>query len=456
MNHINNLLQLNKNNWQKICTAEDWSKPEFQYVLKNIFKNNASYHRKQWEFITIFLCLTQQGKLHKNSVGASFGAGKEPLIYRLLPFVKSFHATDLYSWSTGWDTAKMGKQDTPMDFLTRNAPEGVDLDKLMASEMDMRKLKGIEDNSLDFCYSSCAIEHIGHRDDFISHLKEVKRVLKEDGVYVVTTEFLFNAQTIANKGNYKFNIEYLRDLFTELGLDSLSLFDAGCEESRLNIPRPFFRPLKGGKQMEKTLASAAILDIEGVKYTSCCFVLAPSKGNNVSTFKVKGLEQSAAFVKRKGRNTLKNMFSSPRELDPFYSLNKKSRLYLDDHMQFRSMDDMSPPTLKLNNKNFCFTDYLFFGNNKAAFTINYDISNYTGKVNWLLVEKTPMQLRGKTKIQSKVINHKNLNGSTKVTFDFQAKPEKVYAVIGQVQSKLLVLKSLDFAIDHIYVSAQLN
>ena len=109
------------NNWQKTCAAEDWSKPEFKYVLENIFTGNASYHRKQWEFVAIFINLIQQGKLDGNSVGASFGAGKEPLIYHVLPYVKSFLATDLYSWNTGWDKDKMNQNEQPIEFLKRNA-----------------------------------------------------------------------------------------------------------------------------------------------------------------------------------------------------------------------------------------------------------------------------------------------------------------------------------------------
>ena len=41
----------------------------------------------------------------------------------------------------------------------------------------MRALE-FEDASFDFCYSSCAMEHIGKYDDFLEHLREVRRVLE--------------------------------------------------------------------------------------------------------------------------------------------------------------------------------------------------------------------------------------------------------------------------------------
>ena len=422
------------NNWQKTCAAEDWSKPEFKYVLENIFTGNASYHRKQWEFVAIFINLIQQGKLDGNSVGASFGAGKEPLIYHVLPYVKSFLATDLYSWNTGWDTAKMNPNEQPIDFLKRNAPKNSRLDNLKAQEMDMRDLSEIESNSLDFCYSSCAVEHIGHKEDFIKHLTEVKRVLKKDGVYVMTTEFLYNHSTIPNKGNYKFDIDYLKQLFIESGLNTQPIFDAGCEENRLNVPRAFVRPLVGGKNMEKLLASAAILDIEGVPYTSCCFVLSPSEESTPSSFQVNGLEQSAEFIKKRLLNNVKNLYSSRRNLDPFYSLNKKTRLYLDDHITFRTNESNKNP-IKLDRANFCFTDFVYFGAGNVSISINYKLEKHKGRINLKVVEKYPMEIKQKTELFTKFIKHSVKTDSQTIQFNFKADPEKVYAIIGQIAPK---------------------
>ncbi|MFK8013364.1 MAG: class I SAM-dependent methyltransferase [Marinicellaceae bacterium] len=454
MNIINELSKLNTHNWQKICAAEDWSKPEFKFVLEKIFKSNASYHRKQWEFVTIFLCLSQQGKLNQNSIGASFGAGKEPLIYHLLPYVKSFLATDLYSWNTGWDTAKMGKKDTPMDFLKRNAPKATDLSNLQAEEMDMRTLD-IEDNSLDFCYSSCAVEHIGDHADFVQHLKEVKRVLKPDGIYVMTTEFLFNHQTVANKGNYKFDNEYLKKLFIESGLDTQMEFDAGCEESRLNVPRAYVRPLIGGKNIEKLLASAAILDIEGVAYTSCCFILSPAQGDTVKSYQTNGLSQSSKFTKKKVYKNMLHLFTDKRSIDPFYSLNKNSRLFLDDHMKFRVESKNDNRLIKLDRANFCFTDYIYFEDHHASFTISYELSEYKGKVNWFLVEKDSFQIKGKTRKKSLMVKHKQDDSSHNISFDFVAEPHKVYAIIGQIPPKNFDSNMLELSIKNLNVFAQL-
>lgn len=455
MNQLSELKKILSNkNWQKFCAAEDWHVPEFKYVLNEFFTNNASYHRKQWEFVVIFLNLAIEGKLHQESVGASFGAGKEPLIYVLLPFVKSFLATDLYSWSTGWSTARMGQQDTPQDFLTRHAPNGLDIKNLTAKEMDMRTLD-IPDNSLDFCYSSCAVEHIGHREDFIQHLSEVKRVLKDDGVYVMTTELLFDHDTIANKGNYKFDLAYLKDLLLEAGLDTKKVFDGSCDASRLNVPRPFIRPLVGGKKMEKLLPSAAILDMEGVAYTSCCFILSKSTGQT-ATFIEEGLASSAEFVNRKKHRNMLNMYESRRSLDPFYSLKKNCRLYLDDHISYRADQIENTPAIKLTQANFCFTDFIWFNQSTVHFHIAFKLGAFKGKINWILVEKEQLNLKTRKNIDKKVIQYKMDSGLLQLGFVFKAKPRMTYAVIGQVQKGLFKKNEPELVIEYLHIDARVT
>ncbi len=100
--------------------------------------------------------------------------------------------TDLYSSNSEWDTARAAD---PSEFIKANKPFYADENKFEAINMDMRDLK-FKDESFDFCYSSCAIEHIGDYKDFEIHLNEVHRVLKDGGLYVLTTEFLFADETI--------------------------------------------------------------------------------------------------------------------------------------------------------------------------------------------------------------------------------------------------------------------
>ncbi len=454
----NQLAELNKlvtdTNWQKFCTTEDWHLPDFSYVRQHFFKNTASYHRKQWEFVVIFLSLLQQGKLHEESVGASFGAGKEPLIYVLLPFIKSFTATDLYSWSTGWDTARMGQKDTPQDFLTRHAPDGLDISNLTVLEMDMRSLD-MSDNSLDFCYSSCAFEHIGHREDFLQHLSEVKRVLKDDGVYVMTTELLFDHETIANKGNYKFDISYLKAMFLEAGLDTLTHFDGHCEQSRLNVPRAFVRPILGGKSFEKLLPSAAILDIEGVAYTSCNFILSVNKDKKPQTFKTSGLKQSSQFINRKKHRNMLTMYESKRNLDPFYSLKKSCRLFLDDHANFRVDSNEQKAPIKLQQANFCFTDFIWFNNQEVEFNIAFKLGSFDGKVNWILTEKKQLELKSRKNITKQVVNYKAKSGLNQLRFTFRAKPGMTYAIIGQIHKGLFNKEGPEVSIEYLQIDASL-
>lgn len=445
---------LTNKNWQKFCTGEDWFDPAFKFIIKNIFNKNSSYTRKQWEFVVIFLSLFIKGKLNKESNGASFGAGKEPLIYDLLPYVSSLFATDLYSMTTGWDTAKTKENESPLQFIKNNAPSGLSTDNLQVAEMDMRYLD-IDDNSLDFCYSSCAIEHIGHKQDFIQHFKEVARVLKSDGVYVVTTELLFGYSTKTNKHNYKFAIEDLKEIFIESGLDTEPLFDATCEESQLNKPRSFIRPLMGSENLKNIFIPATILEFEGVPYTSCNFILTPSKVKPKS-FAVNGLEASCNFIYKKMKNNMTNMYACNRTLNPFHSLMKQNRTFLDDHMQFRSTESFIKPKVKLIDPKFCFTDFIWFEDNQAKFDITFKLNGYVGIVMWFLIEKEQLNGRTRRVIKKKLIHYNSESNLEQSSFIFTAKKNRVYAVRGQVSLDLYKKGQVKLAIDYLHVSTQLT
>ncbi|HLG32312.1 MAG TPA: methyltransferase domain-containing protein, partial [Ignavibacteriaceae bacterium] len=149
----------------KICDAGDWFDPEFNQVVLEELKENARFHRKQWEFAMIFLALRKYGFLTEDKVGLSVGGGNERVLYSIANHVKKLVVTDLYDENTSWDCARTGD---PKEFIMNSKPFPVDENKITALRMDMRNLQ-FEDNTFDFCYSSCAVEHIGDFDDFVQH-----------------------------------------------------------------------------------------------------------------------------------------------------------------------------------------------------------------------------------------------------------------------------------------------
>ena len=221
-------------NTSKICDAADWFDPEIKSIIEKELKEPARFHRKQWEFAMIFLTLRKFGLLNSQRVGLSLGGGNERVLYSIASHIKKLIVTDLYDENTSWDCARTTD---PNEFIKSSKPFSVDDTKLQAMRMDMRSLD-FEDNTFDFCYSSCAFEHIGNHQDFLDHLNEVNRVLKDDGIYVFTTELQFGEKTIADQNNYIFSKDYISDLIAESKMDFISDVDAELTKNEINCPFP--------------------------------------------------------------------------------------------------------------------------------------------------------------------------------------------------------------------------
>jgi SAM-dependent methyltransferase len=218
----------------KVCDGADWFDPELRAVIDGDLQELARFHRKQWEFAMILLALRRAGALRPDAVGLSMGAGKERLLYAVARSVRRVVATDLYDAQTEWEKART---DDPDRYIKEDKPFPVDDAKLQGLRMDMRSLD-FEDEAFDFCYSSCAIEHIGGREDFLKHLSEAHRVLKPGGVYALTTELHYGSETIEHAHNYYFSPGYLRDLIGECDFAADPEIDTRIAHHRINYPLP--------------------------------------------------------------------------------------------------------------------------------------------------------------------------------------------------------------------------
>lgn len=431
------LIDKNKN-WQKICAGEDYCHPDFNQVITGVLNSLPSFHRKQWEFAVIYLNLLQAGKLNSDSIGASFGAGREPLIYIITQLVKSFTATDLYIYNTGWTTAKIDKNLSCLDFVLDLAPEDFPADKLDVKEMDMRQLE-MSDSSLDFCYSSCAFEHIGVHEDFVKHLTEVKRVLKNDGIYVMTTEHLFMHDTMPIKGNYKFSIEGLLSIFNDADFYPNSELDNSLALSHLNKPRPELTALEGITNEMLNLFPGLILQKKGMPYTSSCLVF--KKSNKKENFYLKESNESVikSFFSKHSTRTLVETYKKYCTLDPIARLRKDVRSDMSDHLEYL-VDNHEEyfGEMKVNSNNFAFTEFIYFDNFSFKFNVNIELFE-TQKITFKLLEMD--QLTNKRKLVETVTLKFSENRS--INFEHKAQSNKVYAVsIAQNNKKDVVLKNL--------------
>lgn len=321
----------------KICDAADFFDPEYLDVVKNRFLEAPVLHRKQWEFGMIFLTLKKAQMLEDNKRGLSMGSGKEVLLYAVARQVKHLNVTDLYSTESLWECAKTTDPD---EFIRKNKPFPVEEDKISAQRMDMRHL-AFADCAFDFAYSSCAFEHIGTDDDFLQHLNEVYRVLKDGGVYVLTTEFTCEKETVPIPNNYIFSAEHLDRVIGASKFVPESRFDARLSEQSANFPMPGRvddLSYRGDVDFGRTLASACVIPhvqlLSGKHHvTSCLLVLKKSQGRQEKkSILFEGLLQSRTFVES-CINRYRVMIQKELSLHPFAFIANRTSSYFIPHEQ---------------------------------------------------------------------------------------------------------------------------
>jgi len=356
------------NTLSKVCDAADWFAPEMLDIIHNELREPPRFHRKQWEFAMIFLALKKYGLLKSDKFGLSLGGGKERVLYAIARQIRQLVVTDLYEQETTWDCAKT---DDPDRFIKTDKPFEVDDSKLKALRMDMRHLD-FADNTFDFCYSSCAIEHIGVYDDFLQHLNEVHRVLKEGGLYVFTTEFHFGNETIEDANNFIFSADYLNKLISECNLSLAEQPDVAINHHNANLPRPSLvknlNYVKEGHLSGRLLEEVPHLQLLKGKYpfTSILFILKKDSGNeNNNAMVFYGLESSRSFLQAgiaEYRHWLQN---SAISINPFSALPGGVSRFFVDHADFFNKPDDEP-----DKAHTAFhSDYFWLGTGEMAFRI---------------------------------------------------------------------------------------
>ncbi|MBV8889339.1 MAG: class I SAM-dependent methyltransferase [Alphaproteobacteria bacterium] len=195
------------------------------------------YHRKVWELCYIAQALYEAGMLRPGRSGLGFGCGREPLPSLFARYGCTVLATDLAPAA-----ARAGKWiDTRQHAVgvdtVRNAeicPDPAKLQNIAFRFVDMRHIPRDLDGAFDFCWSSCALEHLGSIAAGAAFIENSLRALKPGGVAVHTTEF--NLSETGDTLDYgdpvlfqRRHIEAIAAHLTAQGNPIAPLdFDAGC------------------------------------------------------------------------------------------------------------------------------------------------------------------------------------------------------------------------------------
>ena len=158
------------------CQQRDWSLPSFAEIVSEL-KHPFMFHRKLWEMWFIIFTLRQAGMLTAGKRGIGFGVGREMLPAYFNSLGCEILATDQNAETAGaW--AETGQHAMPGNHKNFRA-------------LDMRAIPP-DLTGFDFCWSACALEHLGTPDAGMKFAIDSLNVLRPGGFAVHTTEYMFD------------------------------------------------------------------------------------------------------------------------------------------------------------------------------------------------------------------------------------------------------------------------
>lgn len=202
----------------KCCCQVDFEQEYFKRIVSEIGMDYCcKFHRKVWEFVYIIHVLEENGMLTEGKKGLGFAVGEEPLPSYFASKGVEVLATDLSmeseTASTWIESGQNAAGDVSRLFRSNIVTKSKFDENVTYMDLDMNHIPD-DIGKFDFCWSSCAIEHVGGLELSKQFLKNMIKILKPGGIAVHTTEFNLwsNDETIENG----FNVIYRRKDFEEI------------------------------------------------------------------------------------------------------------------------------------------------------------------------------------------------------------------------------------------------
>lgn len=204
-------------------------------------------HRKQWEYCYILQALSQAGLLEAGTRGLGFGVGREPLSAYFASRGSSVVATDLppdLGAAHGWiETNQHADQLTTLNERGL-CPAETFVANVEFRPLDMNAIPG-DLREFDFCWSACALEHLGDLDRGMAFIEKSLDTLRPGGVAVHTTELNCSSDfwTLRDGATVLFRKRDIRRLaarLRSLGHHIILNFDTGTGIADRHIDHPPF------------------------------------------------------------------------------------------------------------------------------------------------------------------------------------------------------------------------
>jgi SAM-dependent methyltransferase len=174
-----------------VCREGHYRLPLFRWWCECL-REVPRYHRKLWEFVYICQVLHEHGMLAAGMRGVGFGVGREPLAALFASRGAEIVATDMEADAAreaGW---LQSAQHAGAELEALN-DRGICAAERFNAAVSYRSvdMNAIPDDLIgfDFCWSSCACEHLGSIDSGLAFLRGSMKVLRPGGVAVHTTEY---------------------------------------------------------------------------------------------------------------------------------------------------------------------------------------------------------------------------------------------------------------------------
>jgi hypothetical protein len=201
------------------CRQAMFEEPYFSYWAAKL-GYTLSYYRKLWEFVFICQALSERGLLSDGRRGLGFGVGEEPLTALFAAFGCRITATDMApeaAADAGWTETQQyaaGKAGLRQPWL---CPEDAFDQRVDFEVCDMNAVPG-RFTGFDFCWSACALEHLGSIDQGLAFIERSIGCLKPGGYAVHTTELNLssNEETLESGGTVLFRRRDLEALAERL------------------------------------------------------------------------------------------------------------------------------------------------------------------------------------------------------------------------------------------------
>ena len=202
----------------KASTQSDLQSDWFVYWMSEL-KSAPVPHRKLWEFAWILQNLYSRNLISAGKKGLGFGCGEEPLPSYFASHGVEVTVTDLAPEEVagkGW--AETGQHTGTIEAsLKEKLVSREAFNQLVSLEfVDMNNIPSNLNGLYDFCWSVCALEHLGSIAKGLDFIENSLATLKPGGVALHTTEFNYTEenQTVDNWET----VLFLKSHFSELAV----------------------------------------------------------------------------------------------------------------------------------------------------------------------------------------------------------------------------------------------